>query len=137
MSLKGASKALSISYRQTRRIYQRFLDEGDAGLIHKGRGKMSGRGFDPNFRQTVIDQYKTKYSDFGPTLAAEKLLEEARLAVDHETLRRWLLKEGLGNGAERDLFTDSAAYQKPTLVNSSRWTAAITTGSRIAATSAA
>ncbi len=95
MSLKSATKALSISYRQTRRIYKRFLDKGDAGLIHKSRGKMSGRGFDPSFRQTVLELYKTKYSDFGPTLAAEKLLEEDGLTVDHETLRRWLLKEGL------------------------------------------
>ena len=32
---------------------------------------------------------------FGPTLAAEHLAEEDGLVIDHETLRRWLLEEGL------------------------------------------
>lgn len=95
MSIKKAAKALSISYRQARRIYKRFLAEGDAGLVHKSRGKVSGRGFDSEVKQTVLDLYKGKYDDFGPTLAAEKLLEDDALAVDHETLRRWLIADGL------------------------------------------
>ena len=32
---------------------------------------------------------------FGPTLAAEHLAEEDGLVIDHETLRRWMLAEGL------------------------------------------
>jgi hypothetical protein len=32
---------------------------------------------------------------FGPTLAAEHLGEEDGIAIDHETLRRWMLAEGL------------------------------------------
>ena len=32
---------------------------------------------------------------FGPTLAAEHLASEDRLRVDAETLRRWMLSEGL------------------------------------------
>lgn len=95
MSLKKAAKVLGISYRQTRRIYKRFIDEGDEGLVHKSRGKPSGRGFDIKVKQKVIDLYKNKYDGFGPTLAAEKLLEEDRLELDHETLRRWLIEGGL------------------------------------------
>jgi hypothetical protein len=41
----------------------------------------------------VLARYKERYAGFGPTLAAEKLSEEG-LAVDHETLRRWLLEAG-------------------------------------------
>lgn len=95
MSLKRAAKVLSLSYRQTRRIYKRFTAEGHSGLVHKGRGKPSGRGFDPKVRQTVLELYRSKYDGFGPTLAAEKLLIEDGLALDHETLRRWLIAEGL------------------------------------------
>ena len=95
MSLKKAAKVLSVSYRQTRRIYKRFIDEGDQGLVHKSRGKTSGRGFDLRVKQTVIDLYKNKYDGFGPTLAAEKMLEEDSIVLDHETLRRWLIKNGL------------------------------------------
>jgi hypothetical protein len=32
---------------------------------------------------------------FGPTLAAEHLAEEDDIVLDHESLRRWLLEEGL------------------------------------------
>lgn len=95
MSLKDAAEALGISYRQTRRIYKRFIEEGDAGLVHRSRGKTSGFGFDSSFKEKVLSLYKCKYDGFGPTLAAEKLFEEDGIALDHETLRRWLIKEGL------------------------------------------
>ena len=38
--------------------------------------------------------YREKYDGFGPTLASEYLLKEGYV-VDHETLRRWLISEGL------------------------------------------
>ncbi len=38
---------------------------------------------------------KTKYADFGPTLATEVLLEKHQLQVGRETLRRWMMAEGL------------------------------------------
>lgn len=95
MSLKKAAKVLSISYRQARRIFKRYMEEGDAGLVHKNRGKPSGRGLSVEVKQSAIELYTTRYDGFGPTLAAEKLLEEDGLALDHETLRRWLITGGL------------------------------------------
>jgi hypothetical protein len=47
------------------------------------------------FKARVIKQYREEYAGFGPTLAAEKLGERNGLEVDHETLRRWLIAEGL------------------------------------------
>ena len=35
MRLKEAGVVLGISYRQRRRIYGRYLDEGESGLIHR------------------------------------------------------------------------------------------------------
>jgi len=95
MSLKKAASVLRVSYRQARRIYKRYISEGDAGLAHKNRGKASGRGYTPQLKQSVLELYKTRYDGFGPTLAAEKLLEEDGIVVDHETLRRWLLAGGI------------------------------------------
>jgi len=46
-------------------------------------------------REAIISLYQTKYEGFGPTLAAEYLLEEEGLTVNHETLRLWLLSDGL------------------------------------------
>jgi transposase len=95
MTLRQASQVLDISYRQIKRTYKRFVEEGEAGLIHKNRGKISGRGFDPIFKQAVLDLCKGKYAGFGPTLAAEKLIEYDDLVLDHETLRRWLIADGV------------------------------------------
>lgn len=91
MSLKTASEVLNISYRQMRRVWKRFCEEGDSGLVHRARGRPSNRGYDPDFRAAVLARYAGRYS---PTLAAEKLAEDG-LLVDHETLRRWLLASAM------------------------------------------
>ena len=76
-----ASKRLYISYRQTKRMYQRYLKEGDAGLIHRSRGKPSKRSYPYEIKKAALALYEEKYWDFGPTLAAEKLLEEDNLKL--------------------------------------------------------
>lgn len=92
-TLKEASEHLRMSYRQCRRSYRRFVVEGDAGLVHKARGRASNRGKEPAFREAVLKRYSEVYEGFGPTLAAEKLAEDG-YTVDQETLRRWLIAEG-------------------------------------------
>jgi len=93
LTLVKAAEQLMLSYRQTKRVYRRYLEQGDAGLIHKSRGCQSNRNH-PH-RQVILERYKERYEGFGPTLAAEKLAEVDDWIVDHDTLRRWLLAEGL------------------------------------------
>lgn len=95
ITLVEASVRLCLSYRQTLRVYGRFLSEGDRGLIHRRRGVVSNRSYSDAFREQVLREYRTRFKphDLGPTLAVEKLAE-AGLCVDHETLRRWLLSAG-------------------------------------------
>lgn len=90
-----ASKRLCLSYRQTKRTYQRYLKEGDAGLIHRSRGQASPRAFSVPMKEKVITLYNEKYWDFGPTLASEKLLENDRIKLHAETLRLWLKEAGI------------------------------------------
>ena len=89
-----AARLLELCERQIRRIQRRLETEGDAGIVHRQRGKPSHRAKSRSLRQQALAAYRQEYSDFGPTLAAEKLSERG-LAVAHETLRRWLLAEGL------------------------------------------
>ncbi len=93
MTRKAASRMLELSYRQTRRSYKRFVEEGDAGLVHRSRGRASNHAMPAEFRAEVIALYKDNYPGYGPTLASEKLLEDG-YEVDHETLRRWLMAAG-------------------------------------------
>ena len=92
ISLIQASEQCGLSYRQTLRIYQRYEQEGDAGLIHGNRGRVSNRK-NPH-QEAIINRYFLRYEGFGPTLASEYLAKEG-LTVDHETLRKWLIKRGL------------------------------------------
>src|SRR2546422_3394872 len=70
-------------------------------LQHGNCGRVSNRSYSETFRQAVLDQVRTRYADFGPTLAAEHLAEEAGLAVAAETLRRWMKAAGLWRGQRR------------------------------------
>jgi transposase len=90
-----ASKRLGLSYRQTKRIYRRYVSKGDDGLIHKNRGKRSAHAFPLEMKKAVLCMYEEKYWDFGPTFAAEKLYEEDAIKLHGETLRLWLKEAGL------------------------------------------
>jgi Helix-turn-helix domain len=89
-----AARLLRLTTRQVRRLVQRLRTEGDAALVHGLRGKPSNRQADPKLRKRVVREYKKRFHDFGPTLASEKLAELG-LNVSADTLRRWLLAEGL------------------------------------------
>src|SRR6185436_12909881 len=100
LNLVNAAEILGVSYRQAKRIWRRFQDEGAQGLQHRSVGRRSGRGKPKKFRLKVLRLVRQKYSGeigvrFGPTLAAEHLASEDKMEVAPETLRRWMLAEGL------------------------------------------
>lgn len=92
LKLGQVASQVGYSYRQIKRIYKRYKAEGDGGLVHKSRGQSSNRKH-PH-RALIIELHKEKYEDFGPTLAAEKLIDDG-YKVNDETLRLWLHQEGL------------------------------------------
>ena len=95
MLRKDACKRLGISERQLKRIISRYTKEGDAGLIHKSRGKVCGHAYPEKIKEKALSLYRDKYLDFGPTFASEKLEEDDGVKVHPETLRLWLKAEGL------------------------------------------
>jgi transposase len=100
LRLADAAEILRMSYRQTKRLWRRYRQHGAEGLKHGNAGRSSNRAKPAAFRQRILQLVAQKYSGtvqerFGPTLAAEHLAEEDKLAVDAETLRRWMLAEGL------------------------------------------
>ena len=58
ITVKAASGRLGVSYRQARRIWQRFCTLGDPGLIHQGRGRPSNRAKPAAVREKAIARYR-------------------------------------------------------------------------------
>lgn len=100
LTLNDAAVLLELSYRQTKRLWRRYRQVGSQGLKHGNAGRRSNRSKPLKLRRRVLHLIRTKYSGseeerFGPTLAAEHLGEEDGIVLDHETLRLWMLREGL------------------------------------------
>jgi hypothetical protein len=89
-----AAELVKLTVRQLRRLQQRWRQEGDGALVHRLRGQPSNHRHDRVLKKKVLQAYRRRYADFGPTFACEKLATEG-LVVAVNTLRRWLLAEGL------------------------------------------
>lgn len=113
LKLRVAAEMMKVSYRQAKRIARRYRGEGDAGLVHKGRGKASNRRKPQKFRKRAEELYAAKYFGFGPLLASEHLASEHGLDVDHETLRRWLIEGGLWKAGHRKQKHCQARERRP------------------------
>ena len=100
LRLSEAAELAGLSYRQMKRLWPRYRSGGAKALQHRGCGRRSNRGYSEATRRKAVERYGERYSDFGPTLAAEQLAEEG-LAVSRQTLARWLRAAGLWGGARR------------------------------------
>ena len=96
ISVHRAAELLGVSHRQAKRLWKRYREGGEQAVIHRGRGKLSNNCIEAERKQQVLNRYREVYQGFGPTLAAEKLVEEDGLGpISRETLRLWLLEAGL------------------------------------------
>ena len=95
--LKGsdATKLLVLSTRQIRRLKKKVKEEGVKGLTHGNRGKTSNHKMPDQERQKITNLIKEHYSDFGPLLASEKLLERHKIKRNKGTVRAIMIEEGL------------------------------------------
>ena len=103
---REAAVRLGLSVRQVKRLAARYRDRGAAGLVSGRRGKRSNNAIDASVRREVLELVRERYWDFGPTFAREKLVEEHGYRLSAETLRQWMMAEGLWRAkARRELRT--------------------------------
>jgi transposase len=93
--VEDAAALMGMGRRQVYRLLDAFRAHGADALISKRRGKPSNRAHGVVFRQTCVTIVRDRYEDFGPTLAAEKLAEVHGLPVGVETLRQWMIEDGI------------------------------------------
>lgn len=101
-----AAKLLGITDRQVRRLVRRVRIEGERGVVHRSRGRRGQRRIAEAVRSRILDLYRERYQGFGPTLASEKLWELDHARVSDETLRLWLMTEGLWTANRRSKLKD-------------------------------
>lgn len=92
---RRAAQQLNLSVRQIIRLLKIYRRFGDEGLISKKRGRPSHHQLNPHTKQRALELLQTRYADFGPTFAHEKLTEVHHLALGRETVRGLMIQVGL------------------------------------------
>lgn len=95
LKIPQAAELMGLSVRQARRVWKRFVQGSAAGLVHRLRGRPSNRRLSEELADRVVKIHQERYSDFGPTLACEKLDQEHALCISPNTLSRLLKERGL------------------------------------------
>ena len=89
-----AARLMGLGRRQVLRLAKAYRQRGPAALVSNRRGKRSNRSYPTSLRAEVISFIRERYSDFGPTLAAEKLSELHGIRLGRETIRQWMMVAG-------------------------------------------
>jgi len=92
---REAASQLGISIRQIGRWCVRVRREGHRGILHRLRGRPSNHRLPAGRLERALELVKTRYPDFGPTFANEKLRERHHVALSTWTLRRGMIRAGL------------------------------------------
>lgn len=95
LSQKKAGELVGLSTRQVRRLCRAYGRFGPKGLASGKRGMASNRRLPEELRTRAMAIVRERYHDFGPTLAQEKLLELHKVQVSKETVRKWMVADGI------------------------------------------
>ena len=90
-----ACALIGLQRRQVFRLLRGLKQDGATSLLSKRRGKPSNNRLPSAVRTLALSIVRDRYADFGPTLAAEKLTEHHGCSVSRETLRSWMIADGL------------------------------------------
>jgi len=90
-----AARMLGLGVRQVQRLCAAVREDGADGLVSRKRGRPSARQFPEGLRRAIVTLITEHYSDFGPTLATEKLAERHGIQVSNETVRKLMIQAGL------------------------------------------
>src|SRR6202790_3471525 len=95
LRISDACALIGLRRRQVFRLLRGLKEDGAASLLSKRRGKTSNRRLPTEVRALALSIVRERYADFGPTLAAEKLAALHGCMISRETLRGWMIADGL------------------------------------------
>ena len=89
---REAGEELGLSTRQVKRLLYALKKRGDKAVIHGLRGKPSNRRIEESIEQKAVTILSMPvYKGFGPTFAAEQLVERHGIDASKETVRKWMI----------------------------------------------
>ncbi|SVT90724.1 transposase [Klebsiella pneumoniae] len=124
LTTQMAAQRLGISDRQCRRLLSRYRESGPLGMANRRRGKPSNNQLPDGLAQYALSIIRDRYTDFGPTLACEKLAELHDVHLSKETVRSLMVKAGLW--IPRKQRVPNLVLMQPMILQMSLWL--ITTG---------
>jgi hypothetical protein len=95
LTLLKASELIGLSYRQTKRLWREYKEQGLAGIISKKRGVKSNRSYSEIFKQEVVSIIARKYSNCKPGFVTEKLEGNEGIKISDETVRQLMIEHHL------------------------------------------
>lgn len=101
LTQRAAASALGLTVRQIKRLCRKVREGGSASLISQRRGQASNRRIPQTKRDHFMGLVRQHYGDFGPELAKEYLASEHGFAYSTETLRNWMIQDGLWHAKRR------------------------------------
>jgi len=95
MSQVYGAKLLGITDRQIRTLLHKINTNGDKGIVHGNRGQRAPNKMSGELEERIGRIIEQKYTDFGPTLASEKLFELDGIKISKEKTRRIMIAKEL------------------------------------------
>lgn len=101
LGIGDGARELGISSRQMKRIWKRYKEREAAGLLSLKKGRPSPNRMPTLLKDKALRLVREKYSDYGPTLAVEKLKEKHKIMLSKESMRKLMIADGLWKGKNR------------------------------------
>ena len=99
-----AAEKMGITDRWVRSLLAQMQVKGDAVVLHGLRGRESNRRIAGEVKARAMEIVKSPdWHDFGPTFACQQLAKRHRISVSKETLRQWMMEDGIWQSCSRKL----------------------------------
>ena len=95
LSVTAAAQKCGVSRTWMSQLVNSYRRDGAAALVDGRRGRKAGNRLSDALRTSAVTIVRERYADFGPTLASEYLEEHHQIRVSRETLRKWMVEDGI------------------------------------------
>lgn len=95
LSVTKAAERVGVRRQRMSQLVNAYRRNGAVALASRRRNKPANNCFPEALRIRSCALVREHYADFGPTLAAEYLDERHGIAISRETLRKWMVEDGI------------------------------------------